>query len=548
MLNPAIKRETYSALRTELPAQLPAFLPKQRWFGGKARQIVSTQIADVIPVGDGPPEPLVVVVGVKFAEGAEEHYVLPLVAVSAPDAQSNVTPLLSLSEGEPAHGLVFGNALENAEFLESLLQAISDEKIVKGEKGELRGRRSGTFAQLYPVSSGPLHAKLLGGEQSNSSIVYGDRLILKFFRHIEAGVNPDLEMNAFLTERAHYEHVPALAGFLEYRTRDGKSRTQAILQAFVPNEGDAWKYTLKSLNRFYEACEGASRGTNLSQDQIQKFTREAIGAYLKSIALLGRRTAELHLSLASDADDPAFAPEPFSNDFQQSFQTTVLRLTSGVLRVLREKIPLLPASWRSKAQAVAQREVEIANRFRAGLHQPIRAARIRIHGDFHLGQVLYTGSDFVIIDFEGEPARPLSERRIKRSPLQDVAGMLRSFHYAAFDPLLGSSGDKPMAAQRYAAFAPPLGSSSDEPMPAQRFERLRVWAESWNAQVADSFLAEYFRTSGAAPFLPQDPAETSKLLELYVLEKAVYELGYELNNRPDWVGLPLEGISKLLGI
>jgi trehalose synthase-fused probable maltokinase len=528
MLNPAIKRETYPVLRTELPAQLPAFLLKQRWFGGKARQIVSTEIADIIPVGDGPSEPLVVVVGVKFAEGAEERYVLPLVAVSAPTAQKDITPLLRLSEAEPARGLVLSNALENAEFLESLLQAISGERTLKGEKGELLGRRSGAFAQLYSVSSGALYAKLLSGEQSNSSIVYGDRLILKFFRHIEEGVNPDLEMTEFLTERAHYQHVPALAGFLEYRTREGKDSTQAILQAFVPNEGDAWRYTLKSLNRFYEACEGASRGANLSQDQIQKITRETIEAYLKSIALLGRRTAELHLALASDPDDPAFAPEPFSNEFQQSFETTVLRLTGDILRLLREKIPLLPASWRAKAQAVAQREEETAKRFRAGLHQPIRAARIRIHGDFHLGQVLYTRSDFVIIDFEGEPARPLSERRTKRSPLQDVAGMLRSFHYAAFAPLLDSFGDETMA--------------------AQRFERLRVWAESWNAQVADNFLAEYFRTAGAAAFLPENPAETSKLLDLFVLEKAIYELGYELNNRPDWVGLPLEGISKLLGI
>ena len=527
-MNPAIKRETYSVLRTELPAQLPAFLLKQRWFGGKARRIVSTEIADVIPVRGSQPESLVVVVGVKFAEGAEEHYVLPLVAVSAQDAQNNGTDFLRLSDAEPARGLVLGNALENAEFLESLLQTIGGERIAKGERGELLGRRGGAFAQLCPVSSGPLQAKLLSGEQSNSSVVYGDRLILKFFRRIEEGVNPDLEMNAFLTERARYQHVPALAGFLEYRTRDGKSSTQAILQAFVPNQGDAWKYTLKSLKRFYEACESASRGANLSQSQIEQFTRETIGAYLKSIALLGLRTAELHLALASDSDDPAFAPEPFSNKVQKLFEAAALQLTSDVLRLLRQKIPLLPASWQTQAHEVAQREVRIGNRFRVSLSQPIKAARIRIHGDFHLGQVLYTGSDFVIIDFEGEPARPLSERRIKRSPLQDVAGMLRSFHYAAFAPL--------------------LGSSDDEPMDAERFGQLRVWAESWNAQVSEAFLAEYFRASGAAPFLPENPAETSKLLELYVLEKAIYELGYELNNRPDWVGLPLEGISKLLGI
>jgi trehalose synthase-fused probable maltokinase len=527
MMNPTIKRETYYVLRAQLPAQLPSFLLEQRWFGGKARQIASTAIGDIIAVKSGQLESLVVLVGVKFEGGAEEHYVLPLVTLAAPETQNDGPALLRISDGHPARSVVLSNALENAEFLESLLQAISGETILNGESGELRGHRSGAFARL-PRSHGPLKAKLLRSEQSNSSIVYGDRLILKFFRRIEEGINPDLEISAFLTERTQYRHVPALAGHLQYWTPGGKRSTQAILQAFVPNEGDAWRYTLKSLEKFYDAVGSVLRiGGELSQDQVQKFTRETIGPYLKAIALLGRRTAELHLALASDEEDPAFAPEPFSIEFQKSFEAALLRMSSDVLRLLREKTPILPGPWQAKAQAVARREVEIAHRFRESLSQPIKAARIRIHGDFHLGQVLYTGSDFVIIDFEGEPARPLSERRIKRSPLQDVAGMLRSFHYAAFAPLLGTSGN-----------------DTD----TKHFEELRVWAESWNAQVADSFLSEYFRTAGAASFLPENPVETSKLLELHVLEKAIYELGYELNNRPNWVGLPLEGISKLLTI
>jgi maltose alpha-D-glucosyltransferase/alpha-amylase len=529
MLNPAIKRETYSELRMQLPAQLPAFLLKQRWFGAKARQIASTEIADIIGIKSGHLESLVVLVGVKFAEGAEERYVLPLVAVAALEAQDSNPALLRITDADSKGTLVLGNALESDAFLQNLLELIHSDRVLGGERGELRGCRSDAFAQLRPPSRGPLKAKLLRGEQSNSSVVYDDRLILKFFRRIEEGVNPDLEMTAFLTERAHYQHAPALAGFLEYRTHNGKSSTQAILQAFVPNQGDAWKCTLRSLEQFYEVAESASRGgASLAADQVHQFTRETIGGYLKSVALLGRRTAELHLALASDSDDPAFAPEPFSIDFQKSFETALLRMSSQVLRLLREKIPLLPPLWQAKAQAVAHREGEIANRFRADLSEPIKGTRIRTHGDFHLGQVLYTGSDFVIIDFEGEPARPLSERRIKRSPLHDVAGMLRSFHYAAFAPLLGTSGN--------------------EPVDATRFERMRVWAESWNAQVRDAFLAEYFTASGAAPFMPDTPAETSRLLELYVLEKAVYELGYELNNRPDWVGLPLEGVSKVLAI
>jgi maltose alpha-D-glucosyltransferase/alpha-amylase len=528
MLNPAIKRETYSELRTQLPGQLPAFLLEQRWFGGKARRIVSTEIGDIIGLKSGQLESLVIIANVKFAEGVGEQYVLPLVPVPAPDAQGS-SPALRISCAEPRRTVVLSNALENNDFLENLLQLIKSDRIQTGERGELHGHRTGALEKLYTEKSGPLKTKLLRGEQSNSSVLYDDRLILKFFRRIEEGINPDLEMNAFLTERAGYKHVPALAGFLEYRRRNGKSSTQAILQAYVPNEGDAWEYTLGSLERFYEVAQSPSEcNARPAGDKVHQVTREAIGVYLTSVSLLGRRTAELHLALASDSDDPAFAPEPFTVEFQKSLESTLLRMTSHVLRLLREKISRLPALWQAKAQAVAHCEEVIAKRFCTGLNAPIKGSRTRIHGDFHLGQVLYTGSDFVIIDFEGEPARPLSERRVKKSSLQDVAGMLRSFHYAAFAPLLGTSGN--------------------EPMDATRFERMRAWAESWNTQVADTFLMEYFKTCGAAPFLPDNPAETSKLLELYVLEKAIYELGYELNNRPDWVGLPLEGISNLLAI
>jgi len=213
-------------------------------------------------------------------------------------------------------------------------------------------------------------------------------------------------------------------------------------------------------------------------------------------------------------------------EFQRALEKSMLELMARVFGLLREKSSSLPAEWRSKAEELAGREQEIAGRFQSALSQPIHATRTRIHGDYHLGQVLYTGSDFVIIDFEGEPARPLAERRIKRSPLQDVAGMLRSFHYAAFAPLLTSVGEKPM--------------------PTEDVGRLSVWAETWNAWVADRFLASYFDTAGAASYLPESREEAQNLLDLHLLEKAVYELGYELNNRPSWVGIPLQGIAKLL--
>jgi maltose alpha-D-glucosyltransferase/alpha-amylase len=256
---------------------------------------------------------------------------------------------------------------------------------------------------------------------------------------------------------------------------------------------------------------------------VPEFAHTSVGPYLEAAGLLGQRTAEMHLALASDPQDLVFHPEPFTMEFQQSLQKSVLELTARVFRLLREKHSSLPAEWSDKADELAGWEREAARRFQATLSTPIRAMRTRIHGDYHLGQVLYTGSDFVIIDFEGEPARPLAERRIKRSPLQDVAGMLRSFHYAAFAPLLG-----------------------EKPVAAKDLRRLSSWAEAWNGWVSSRFLANYFATSGEASYLPRSSEETKSVLELHLLEKAVYELGYELNNRPTWVGIPLQGLSGLL--
>jgi maltose alpha-D-glucosyltransferase/alpha-amylase len=231
----------------------------------------------------------------------------------------------------------------------------------------------------------------------------------------------------------------------------------------------------------------------------------------------------MHLALASESHDPAFAPETFDMEFQGALAQSILGLMARVFGLLRNKLSTLPEEWRAKANEVSGQEQSIASQFHSALRQPIHAMRTRIHGDYHLGQVLRSGSDFVIIDFEGEPARPIAERRIKRSPLQDVAGMLRSFHYAAFAPILG-----------------------EDKMKTEDAGTMSRWAESWNRWVTDRFLSTYFQTARTGSFLPQTEEETKTILRLHLLEKAIYELGYELNNRPTWVGIPLQGISNLL--
>jgi maltose alpha-D-glucosyltransferase/alpha-amylase len=513
--------EMLSELRQSLPAQLPSFLGGQRWFGGKARQILGVDILDAIPIGSDECKTILLLVALKYLEGAEETYSIPLIAAQSNDGGDSARTL----EMGNGLGLGFRDAFSSQGFLAELLDIIEGEHAVPSDKGRLRGFRTGSFSDLFS-SSGSRRPKLLTGEQSNSSVIYGERLILKFFRRIEEGENPDLEIGRFLAETAAFRQVPRIAGSLEYQPQDGKSTTQAILQEFVPNQGDAWRYAVKTLSEFYERVEDAAEREIATPERLPEFGGETMARLLAEIGLLGKRTAELHLALSSEKDDPAFAPEPFTMGFQHSLEASFADLTGRTLRLLRARMPNVPAEYKQKSVEIAAREEGIILRFHAALSASIQAMRTRIHGDYHLGQVLYTGSDFVIIDFEGEPARPLAERRVKQSPLQDVAGMLRSFHYAAFAPLL----------------APPAGTS----MSPSRIAKISRWAEAWSRCAANRFLGQYYENSGAANYLPADSQARAKLLEMYLLAKAIYELGYELNNRPTWVGIPLEGISALL--
>ena len=538
MANSGAATQMYPELRRLLPPQLPEFLMKQRWFGGKARQIDSAEITDVIPISRRNLEYLLLIANVRYANGTEESYSVPLSfaqeATSTREVVSCSLKIRTSTEGGEAR--ILTDALTNEDFLRGLLEMVEQKTITEGDKGELRALQTTAYAELHPASIDALHPRPLGAEQSNTSILYGDRFILKFFRRLEEGINPDLEIGAFLTEKAHFPHVPQLAGSVEYRGHDGRHMVQGILQAFVPNQGDAWRYTLNILSDFYQAAlEHLKRqhSSSLSvaptpsiEGKLPEFATELLHGYLAAAQLLGRRTAEMHLALASESDDPAFRPERFTMDFQRMLQESVLELTTRIFGLLREKTATLPDSARAKAIELASREDEAIKRVRSALSSPLAATRTRIHGDYHLGQVLYTGSDFVIIDFEGEPARPLADRRTKRSPLQDVSGMLRSFHYAAFAPLLAQVGGTPSILEEAARLAP--------------------WAESWNTWVRERFLISYFDTSGAASYLPNSPQATQRLLDFHLLEKAIYELGYELNNRPAWVGIPLQGVLSLL--
>jgi trehalose synthase-fused probable maltokinase len=522
------ERKIDSQLQTTLAQQLPEHLAKQRWFGGKARRIASADIVDTLPIPVSGGNAYIFIARVQYADGADEVYAIPLARSEGAGAEGLKVPA-------PDGGtMMLADGLKNAAFLTSLAELIENEAAIAGETGELRGIQTTAYSKLSPEPVAGLMPKPVGAEQSNTSIIYGNRLILKFFRRIQEGINPDLEIGQFLTEKTSLKSVPPLAGTLEYQARDGKPMAQGMLQKFVPNQGDAWGFTLKSLANYYAEVRKTVNATIASPAanprgnhgaEVPEAARSSFEDYLTAAELLGQRTAEMHLALASDPSDPSFAPEPFTMESQEALEQSMNGLLVRVFSLLRDKVKYLPNEWRTKAEKLAERESEIAARFNSALREPIRAMRTRIHGDYHLGQVLRTENDFVIIDFEGEPARSIEERRVKRSPLQDVAGMLRSFHYAAFAPLLG-----------------------EDRVLGDDVSRMGAWAETWNSKVAERYLAKYFTTAKDAAYLPATQTEIQTVLELHLLEKAIYELGYELNNRPTWVGIPLQGISKLLSI
>jgi maltose alpha-D-glucosyltransferase/alpha-amylase len=529
-----------------LESVLLDFLKTRRWFGGKARSIQYASIIESIAMRNGPhsPQARLVLLRIAYLEGEPETYLLTVAVASGEAAdrvitdlpQSIIAHLQSTADGQAA---VVYDALADPDFSALLLDSVARRRRFKGYAGELVASPTQAFRALYDGADHPLTPAPLNAEQSNSSIIFGDRLILKLFRRPHAGVNPDLEIGKYLTEHAQSVHVPPVAGFLEYRRDRSEPMTFGVLQAFVPNQGDALRYTVDDLARYFERVLTEASATALSDIPLPRdplvllaaqetpaLASDLIGAYLQSAELMGQRTAELHTALASGSPDNGLAPEALTPLHQRSIYQSTRGAVSTVFPLLRKQIARLPDEIASDAQRVLDLEGETLRRFQSVLERDITGMRTRCHGDYHLGQLLYTGKDFVIIDFEGEPGRPLSERRLKRSPLRDVAGMLRSFHYAAYTALHNETT---------------IGLISPERLPL-----MEAWATFWQTWVSVSFLKSYLGVMGEHRVLPSTQDETQLLLNIFLLEKAVYELGYELNNRPGWVQIPLRGILRLL--
>jgi len=528
----------------QLENVLPHYLQLQRWFGGKGNRIKGVKIREVIRVSKTRPAAVLLLVRVNYVEGDPEVYNLPLGYTSGDQADAimrehldSIVAFVQLS-GKSEKGIIYDAPLE-PEFCNFLLKVIGRRRRIKGVRGELTATSSYIYRQTMQSSDSPLEPTVCRREQTNTSIGYSDRFMLKLFRRITPGVNPDLEIGRFLTNR-NFTQIPPLAGSLEYQAATGEPVTLATLQQFVVNQGDAWSYTLDILNNYFEyvithqsdlPTPRLSRQDilDLASRDVPSSASEIIGAYLDSAGLLGQRTAELHLALSTGYEDPDFATEPFSKLYQRSLYQSMRSLAGRVFRRLRRNLGSVPDALQPEAQRALGREKEAVDYFRSISKEKIAAKRLRCHGDYHLGQVLYTGKDFVIMDFEGEPDRPISERRIKRSPLRDVAGMLRSFNYAAFSTVF-SMEERGL-----------IG-------PDEALDSTESWAYYWYEWVAAAFLRHYLERASEGDFLPRSRDELRTLLNILLLEKALYEMGYELNNRPNWLKIPLRGFHQLLDL
>ena len=543
-----------------------SYLKGARWFREKTRKIRNIGITDRIPVGTGEAKTWLVTLRVEFTDNESNTYVLPLATAFREEAESlqAETPVAVIARvlAGDAEGLLY-DGIYNDFFREEVLRLFLTRKKLKGQTGDILVSRGRQLRELARDLEQPYSSRVLKVEQSNSSVLYKETFFFKLYRKLEDGVNPDVELLRHLTERARFGNVPPFAASLEYSGGEFGSASLGELMGFVPNEGDGLAYATGAVDRYFDNLLAIKQEEpakpSLQKDPLdislatlpEEVYAYVDGFFLEMMDLLGVRTAEMHLSLAMKTGEKEFDPEPFSKLYQrsvyQSLRSLFRRVMTTVKRVARQSAKgagsgaaaggaaggaaagggdsssASPPPVVASADMLAEREQEILSVFSRITGRKLQAKKTRIHGDYHLQQVLFTGRDFMIIDLEGEPARTLGERRLKYCPLRDIAGMIRSFHYAVYGRYLQYADVRPEDA-----------------------EYLAEWIDPWYRMVSGIFLNAYMRTLDGADFVPADREELRLLLDVFLLEKAVYEVGYEINNRPDWLRIPVNGISFIL--
>jgi maltose alpha-D-glucosyltransferase/alpha-amylase len=511
---------------------LVPFLQRQRWFGGKARAVAAARLVDWTALRRGAHPAFVAIVEAEYKDGGRERYVVPLAMASGAEAeaveQQHAAAVVARITGA-RKGVLYDGIFDDGTCT-ALLAMMREPRELPTRGGRLSASGDGdTIAAIPPANLAPITRS--APDQSNTSILFARRLIMKIFRRVEAGLNPDVEIGAFLRTRG-FTRVPPLAGSIGYTAAGQDEASVAMLQEFVPNQGNGWDVTIEELRRYFERVAGMTPPP-LDRDQVTaavaapdapmpEVIQEAIGSYLLTADTLGRRTGELHLHLAGGDPGSGFERQAFGPAEIKAAAESMRRRAEEQLDGLAQALPRLDERHRELAATLIASRDELLQQFRQLAALRSGGARIRTHGDYHLGQILVSEGDVVILDFEGEPARPLAERRARYSPLRDVAGMIRSFSYAAMTGLGAVTQTRP-----------------------DDLERLAPWAAAWETWVSAAFLRTYLAATRGTPLLPSDPNDMDVLLQALVLDKAMYELGYELNNRPDWIRIPLVSLLRL---
>lgn len=511
------------------------YLKSARWFGGKSKTIVGIDIRENAIFG-GPAIGRLLILEVSYSDDPPEHYLLPICYATGSRADR-------LMEDVPQHvicrisvdsqaGVLFDGS-QDERLQTELLAIIAESRGVSGHTGIFRGIPGSAFGEIAQRNYTTLPARALKVEQSNSSIVYGNSFFMKLYRKLEMGRNPELEIISFLSEQTDFTQIPPFGGAIEYQCPDRLPMTVSLLQGFVTSTADAWTYTLDEVIGYFGRILRRPHTPPPASDKVSPLfsspeepsqAEEFLGdRYLEMVKLLGIRTAQMHRALGSSTRTEEFTPEPFTMQYQNALYESMRNLVHRTFQSFSRNKGALPGGVGEHIMSVLSLENAILETLGRLTHHEISATRTRIHGDYHLGQVLYTGDDFIIMDFEGEPARSINERKVKHSPFKDVAGMIRSFHYAAYVALFLRK------------------SFQDEDI-----EYLESWDEPLFQAMSSAFMNAYLDTAAGAHFIPDDRAELEALLHIFLLEKAVYELGYELNNRPEWVRIPVKGIEHVI--
>jgi len=494
---------------------LPRYIETQRWYASKGESIQRAKLAaHMLWEADGRSWMLTLLDVEGLAEPAE--YFVPL-ALAWEDSEEErikaLAPVTIAKVRQQANVGVFADAFADEFFCRAMLEAIGAGQDVPAGAGTLRFRASRHFSEIAGENPAALPVGRPAAQSSNTIVTVGERLFLKGYRRLRRGVNPEIEVGRFLTEVAGFANCAPLAGTLEHVDAGGELTALAILQGYVSNQGDGWSYTLDALERFMEQMRTATEPP----------PKDAHGAYMSLVHTLGTRTGELHRALATRTSDPAFDPEPAQEADFDAWARRVREEAEATLAMLERHRPQLPSPARDEAQLLIEQRDELFTRIGDLSASRDQMLKIRHHGDYHLGQVLIAKNDFIIIDFEGEPGRPLAERRAKGSPLRDVAGMLRSFGYARWTALR-RAGQTQRATDLQARLL-----------------------RQWEIDARREFLSAYeSATRGSG--LYADFGSARGLLALFELEKALYEIRYELGNRPGWVSIPLQGALALAGI